>query len=141
MATKHAIMIIRNQKGDYLQYYDKRWNSYLFLNSKIDDDFKDSSIETILQEKLDGLKKINSIQFLGDKLHRKYSVSADCEKEYHHYFYLVKIDLLEYMKQEEFECHQISYKWFGMKELQKDVRIQEVNRDIIEYVGEFMNKL
>lgn len=31
----HAIIIIKNEKGEYLQYYDERWNSYLFLNCKL----------------------------------------------------------------------------------------------------------
>ena len=32
---KHAIIIIKNKENKYLQYYDERWQSYLFLNCKI----------------------------------------------------------------------------------------------------------
>lgn len=31
---KHAIMVIKNNKNEYLQYFDNKWNSYLFLNCK-----------------------------------------------------------------------------------------------------------
>ena len=37
MASKHAIIIIKNAKGEYLQYYEDSWNSYLFLNCKQED--------------------------------------------------------------------------------------------------------
>ena len=31
---KHTILIIKNN-DKYLQYFDERWNSYLFLNTKV----------------------------------------------------------------------------------------------------------
>ena len=37
MERKHAIIIIKNEKNKYLQYYDNRWESYLFPNCKIND--------------------------------------------------------------------------------------------------------
>ena len=27
-------MVIKNNKNEYLQYFDNKWNSYLFLNCK-----------------------------------------------------------------------------------------------------------
>ena len=32
--SKHAIIVIKNN-NKYLQYYDLRWDSYLFLNCKL----------------------------------------------------------------------------------------------------------
>ena len=32
---KHAIIIIKNEKDEYLQYFDEKWNSYLFVNCKM----------------------------------------------------------------------------------------------------------
>lgn len=40
MERKHAIIIIKNDEGDFLQYFDDIWNSYLFLNCKISDEKK-----------------------------------------------------------------------------------------------------
>ena len=37
MERKHAIIIIKNEENKYLQYYDNRWESYLFPNCKIND--------------------------------------------------------------------------------------------------------
>ena len=31
----HSIIVIKNEKDEYLQYFDERWNSYLFLNCKL----------------------------------------------------------------------------------------------------------
>ena len=31
----HSIIVIKNEKEQYLQYYDEKWNSYLFLNCKL----------------------------------------------------------------------------------------------------------
>ena len=36
MERKFAIIIIKNKNNEYLQYYDERWNSYLFLNCRIE---------------------------------------------------------------------------------------------------------
>ena len=35
---KHAIIIIKNNNNEYLQYYDNIWKSFLFLNCKLFDD-------------------------------------------------------------------------------------------------------
>ena len=35
MERKHAIIIIKNEENRYLQYYENRWESYLFPNCKI----------------------------------------------------------------------------------------------------------
>ena len=32
---KHSIIVIKNKKNEYLQYFDKKWNSYLFMNCKM----------------------------------------------------------------------------------------------------------
>lgn len=124
--SKHSIIIIKNDNNEYLQYFDKEWNCYLFLNSKIrnKNDFK--SIYDKLENTL-GLNKQDVIlSYKGELKHKKYSVSAKKEKEYHHYFYEVK--LLNNIIVPK------GYKWFSIEELQKDKRIQKVNSDIIKYV-------
>ena len=37
MERRHAIIIIKNKDGQYLQIFQDTWNSYLFLNCKIQD--------------------------------------------------------------------------------------------------------
>ena len=123
--SKHSIIIIKNDKNEYLQYFDEEWNCYLFLNSKMNnkDDIKSiyNKFDTL------GLKKQDVIlSYKGELKHKKYSVSAKKEKEYHHYFYEVK--LLNNITMSE------EYKWFSMEELQKNDRIQKINGDIVEYI-------
>ena len=114
----HSIIIIKNEKNEYLQYYDKKWNCYLFLNSKMENDVE--------------------ISFVGEKIHKKFSESDKIEKEYQHFFYKVNIlKNIEEFNKKEFQCFNIKYKWFSFKEFENDERIQKVNSDIIQFVKSF----
>ena len=150
---KHSIIIIKNEENDYgcrsgkcmgneeneyLQYFDKKWNSYLFLNSKMNNKNDVESIYNKLKQMLEIEKEDISISFIGEKTHKKFSESAKIEKEYQHYFYKVKLlKNKEKFNQKEFECFDIKYKWFSFEEFQKDERIQKVNSDIIQFVKSF----
>lgn len=134
---KHAIIVIKNKKHEYLQYFDKKWNSYLFMNCKMANKEDIDSIIEELNKSLEIEKKNVRCHFIGEKKHTKYSESAKREKEYIHYFY--KIELLseiDKLKKNEFEFLNKKYKWFSLNELEKDKRIQKVNSDIVNYVKE-----
>ena len=106
--AKHAIFIIRNKDGKYLQYHDKRWRSFLFLNCKIEDSFGSNQIKKFLWERLGMDKDSISIQFLKDMVHQKISVPSNTKKKYHHYFYLVEFDLGKNMMKDKFKYQDIS---------------------------------
>lgn len=53
---KHAIIVIKNEKNKYLQYFDKKWNSYLFLNCKMKNKEDIDSINSELKKSL-GIQK------------------------------------------------------------------------------------
>ena len=134
---KHAIIVIKNEKNEYLQYFDEKWNSYLFINCKMENRDDVSSIDRELKQSLGISKEDINLFFTGERIHRKFSQSAKIEKEYQHYFY--KIELLKpikQFKQKEFEHLDKKYKWFSFNELTKDERIQEVNSDIVGYIRE-----
>lgn len=134
---KHSIMIIRNKEGEYLNYFDNRWNSYLFLNSKIYDYPEENTETKYIADKLTIAEKIINISMIYEKIHTKYSESAKKNKEYHHYFYNVLIKPEpHFFTKKEFTINEIKYRWFSMKELQEDKRIQKVNSDIVEIVKE-----
>lgn len=125
--SKHAIIVIKDE-NKYLQYYDERWNSYLFPNCKVYEDEK-SDVINYLKESFN-LKEDNiECNYIGYKKHSKFSVSHNMEKEYEHYFYSVKFinTKIDYSK----------YKWFSYEELINDVRIMKVNSDIVNYIKEF----
>ena len=132
---KHAIAVVKNEKGEYLQYFDEKWNCYLFLNCK----FTEEEDSNIVKEKIANSLEIDTnkiqVSFVGKKQHRKFSESAKIEKEYIHYFYNVKIDTK--LNDKEFEVKGLKYKWFSYSNLMKDERIKKVNSDIIQFVKEF----
>lgn len=133
--NKHSIIVIKNKKNEYLQYFDKRWNSYLFMNCKMQDKDDVNSIYNELEQSLGINKEDVNLAFIDEKVHKKFSESAKIEKEYQHYFYKAELlkDINEFNKK-EFEKSNKKYKWFSFEELTRDERIQKVNSDIVEYV-------
>ena len=134
--SKHAIIIIKDELGNYLQYFDEKWDSYLFLNCKVEDNAAEPIISYIHDVFQIENRQI-SCEFLGEKIHKKYSYSHKTEKEYHHYFFKVTIPISNFLKQKEFVYNDTMYRWYSTDELEKDERIMLVNKDIIEYVHSF----
>lgn len=128
---KHAIIVIKNSKDEYLQYYDTKWKSNLFLNCKLDDNYNDETVKRYVSNLLG--KKDVKCEFIDKIIHTKLSVPNNKTKEYQHYFYNVSIDL-DNMGDKEFDYNGNEYRWFSYDELLNDKRIQEVNHDIVEYV-------
>lgn len=120
----HAIIIIKN-KDKYLQYYDERWDSYLFPNMKLKKQFTDIDIIEYVENNLN--KKVIDCTFIKNIIHSKYSISHKEVREYNHYFYLVNIDNYDFDN---------TYKFFSMDELKNNKRIMEVNSDIVSYIEE-----
>lgn len=126
MEKRHAIIIIKNNKEQYLQYFDKRWDSYLFLNCKIQDEYDIKSIKNEIMQKLNA--NIINIEYKFDKIHTKFSESDKIEKEYHHYFYKVTLENYNEIAQNT------NLKWYSYDELIQDERIQKVNSDIVGFI-------
>lgn len=135
---KHAIIVIKNNNDEYLQYFDEKWNSYLFMNCKMENEDDIDLIIAELNKSLEIDKENVKCYFIGEKKHTKYSESAKKEKEYIHYFYRIEIlKKNEKFEKKEFEFLNKRYKWFSFDELEKDERIKKVNNDIVNYVKEF----
>lgn len=136
---KHSILILKNEKGKYLQYFEERWNSYLFPNCKlVNDDHKQIIINTLKDKfklNLNGVK----IEYIMDKIHTKFSESAKIEKVYHHFFYLIDCGSMpDYMKEKSFVNNDIKFTWFNIDEMEKDKRIMETNSDVVGFVKEII---
>ncbi len=135
---KHAIIVIKNDNNEYLQYLDNRWNSLLFPNCKLNEDFKSDDILEYISNKLGISKEKIECEYVGEKIHTKFSESAQRNKEYHHYFYNVKIkELPDKMKDKKFCLDEETYTWYSYSELENDTRIQQVNSDIVSFIKEF----
>ncbi len=130
---KHAIIVIKNKNNEYLQYYDARWKSNLFLNCKLDDNYNDEVVRKYVSN-LFGQDEVKC-EYVDKIVHTKLSVPTGAAKEYQHYFYNVNINLKD-MDEKEFDRNGIEYKWFSYDELLNDSRIQEVNHDIVDYIKE-----
>lgn len=128
MERKHAIIVIKNNEGKYLNYYDEIWNSYLFINCKLTDELDFNFIKNEIFNKYD--IKIDNINLVMDKVHTKFSVKDKIDKEYHHFFY--NVDVLSLPNDKKF-------KYFTYDELLNDKRIQEVNADIVSFIKEMEN--
>ena len=136
MISKHIIMVLKNGNNEYLQYYDNRWDSLLFLNCKKTDSFDENDLKNEIINRFDNVDDIK-FKYIGQKTHTKFSVSNQKMKEYCHDFYLVSFSLPDYMNSKEFICKDIDYVWYSMNELESDSRVQEVNSDIVSYIKEF----
>lgn len=130
----HAIIVIKNEKEEYLQYYDEIWKSYLFLNCKLPNGDDSVAVIDNISKMLDIDKAFINVSSIGKKQHKKFSESAKKEKEYIHYFYDVKLDVK--LPDNEFELNNVKYKWFSYSDLMKNERIQKVNSDIVKFIKE-----
>lgn len=130
----HAIIVIKNKNNEYLQYFEKKWDSYLFLNCKIN-----NAEETkVVIEKIASCLNIESNQiecnYKGIRKHKKFSEKDKIEKKYIHIFFEVKINCE--INNNEFEINNIKYKWFSYEKLKNDDRIMQVNEDIVGFIKE-----
>ena len=111
MEHVHSIIIIR--KGNkFLNYYDDRWNMYLFPNIKGND-----------IKEIEKMYNTSNIKLLFDKVHDKYSIPHDKIKTYHHYFYEVDKN--------------IDGEYFTLDELLAYSKVKENNEDIINFIKEY----
>ncbi len=135
---KHAIIVIKNKKDEYLQYFDDKWNSYLFLNCNMENKEDVKSIINEVEKCFSVSEKSIKCSFVRERTHKKFSESDKIEKEYTHYFYKVELlEPIEEFNKYEFEILDREYKWFTYDELLQDKRIQKVNNDIVNYIKEF----
>jgi len=139
LERRHALIIIKNSKNEYLQYYDERWESYLFLNCKIEDQFDVDKIKLEVKEKLNA--NVIQVSYVMDKIHTKFSESDKVNKEYRHYFFITSIEKIdEEMLNKEFTLNNTKFKWYSYEELLTDNRVQKVNSDIVAFIKEIEEK-
>ena len=111
MESVHSIIIIKKD-DKFLNYFDKRWNMYLFPNIKGND------IEEIKNK-----YNTDKVNYLFDKVHDKYSVSHGENRTYHHYFYEVDAN--------------IDGEYFTLDELLNNEKVKENNSDIIGFIKDY----
>lgn len=140
IAHSHSIVVIKNsfQKfpNKYLVYEDKRWDCDFFLNYK-----ENPNNEEFIKNHISSELKIEQadikLTYIAQKLHEKFSESAEKKKVYSHKFYLATIQSFpDLMKGDSFECDGKTYKWRSIAELEQDPKVQKRNLDVLNYVKE-----
>jgi hypothetical protein len=134
---KHAIIVIKNNKNEYLQYFDEKWNCYLFMNCKLEDNFSNENIIKNISNELGIDEKEIKCTYIAERTHKKFSESAKKVKEYQHYFYSIDIkNMPNIMEKNSFIINNKKYLWFSLNKLEINERIQKVNSDIVNYIKE-----
>lgn len=139
----HSIVLIKDQfkknSNRYLVYDDPRWGCKLFLNyhsmPNVNDDIKNIRTRLSQELKLDE----SNIQgaFLFEKIHEKYSPTANSIKEYKHDFYCYSLnDIPKKLQKDEFEIEGKKYSWMSIAEMENDKDIMTLNSDIVKFVKE-----
>ena len=113
MENIHSIIIIKKD-NKFLNYFDNRWNMYLFPNLKGND-----------INKIKDYYQTDNVKILFDKVHEKYSVPNKKIKTYHHYFYEVK--------------EKVEGEYFTLEELLNLPNVEKYNSDIISFIEEYYN--
>ena len=121
-----SLLAIRNNKNQYLQIYDERWQCWLFPYIRSTDDNKsnvDAFAGNLLGTDVD-------MSYVATAKHCKYSVSDKVYKIYNHKLYKLLVDT-ELPKLAEDDS---KYRWMSIDELEADESIIEKNDDIIAFV-------
>ena len=138
----HSIVVIKDTFNKYpnrmLVYDDTRWDCKFFLNYK-----ENANNESFIKQHLSQELKIEShdigLEYLGQRIHEKFSESAHEKKVYSHKFYLATIrNFSDLMRKDSFECDGRQYYWMTVPELEQDRNVQKKNSDILEYVKEMV---
>jgi len=138
---KHALLLIKNKKGEFLQVFDTDWNSLLFPNCKFNLNHANAEIESYLESTLALSIDNISYHYLTNRVHEKLSQRSKTVKTYNHYFYEIKIKKLpENMNSKSFSINDTRFSWLSIKELESDSKIQETNSDIIKMVKDIYQK-
>lgn len=138
----HSIVLIKdtfkNNPNRYLLYYDSRWKCRLFLNyttadEKYDIDEDNISKHLQMELKTDRDNLLGTFEF--EKVHEKFSVSANEQRCYRHRFYQYQLkDFPNALQQDEFEIDGKTFYWMSIADMEQDDRIMEVNSDIVSFV-------
>ena len=136
----HSIIVIKDEfntySNRYLVYHDKRWDCLFFPNYKQNMNNEDYIIQHLSNELGIPAEDI-SLKFCMQKIHTKYSVPAEKDKVYNHYFY--KATIKEHPKgiqDDHFKVGDREYYWKTLEELEQDERVIANNLDIVNYVKE-----
>ena len=76
-----------------------------------------------------------SIDFVGEEMHHKYSVSNDEDRWYHHSLYSCELaNFRDELEKDDFSIDGVKYRWMSIAEMEKDPSIKKHNMDVVKFV-------
>lgn len=126
-----SLLIMKNNKGQFLLKYNKRWKCYLFPFTKTIENKKEVGMIEFCKSTLN-MDQVEIINHTEEDITKR-SISADLIKTYHHDFYIIKCeDKLQ--SKSKFKINKEKYKWFSIEEMKCNKNIYNKNSETIEYV-------
>ena len=115
----------------FLLYYDERWDCKFFFSYKTVDNDTDNIITKLSNElKID--RSNIKIDFKTEQIQQKYSVSHNEDRVYDHRVYSAEISKFRRgLTADEFEIDGKKYYWMTIQDMERDLRIKEVNSDVV----------
>lgn len=136
-----SLVIIKNKNNplQFLQCYDKRWKSFLFLylHTNENEDQNIEKIKTFVSSNLNIKKENISVRFCFEKSHEKYSVSNQITRKYHHRFYEIDLASFKCFKNNTFHLRGKKYKWMTLEEMMENKTIMKKNSDVVGFIREY----
>ena len=138
-----SLLIIKNKNNplQYLQCYDKRWKSYLFLylHTNENEDKNIEKIKTFVCSNLNVAVEDVNIRFLFEKSHEKYSIPNKITRKYNHRFYEIDLSSFKNYKNNTFHIRGNKYTWMTLEEMMDNKTIMKKNSDIVGFIREYYN--
>lgn len=138
-----SIIVIKDSFRQYpnrfLLYYDERWECRLFINyrtSKGTGADNEQNIRARLSNELKIPADQIAVQYMTEKIQRKFSVSDKIYKCYEHKVYYVTIPFTDRLKKRQFSIDGKQYCWMTISDMEKDPDIQGKNLDVVNLVRE-----
>lgn len=132
---RHAIIVIKNKKNELLQYFDEKWGCLLFPNLKLSDENHEKQLIDYLSSQLNISQNQISVKLLTNKVHEKFSVSAQKNKIYNHFIYEIKIKNLPMeLNEKQFEKNGNKFSWHSFENLENDEKVKNTNQDVLDFI-------
>lgn len=139
------IAIIKDTFNSYsnrfLVYHDTIWHCFLFPHFPISNNTippkEDEMTKFISNELKVPIKNISTTFICKQEEHIKFSLRNNEDKNYHFYYFSVKIDninLKSPILQDSFSIHKKAFVWKSISELRQDESTMSNNSDVINFV-------
>lgn len=136
---KYSLVAIKNTfakfANKFLLYYDEQWDCKFFINFSTLATGNDKNIIEKLSNMLNIDKSLIETEYITKQVQVKYSTESETMNTYEHIVYKAVIsEFTSTLKKKEFEIDGKKFYWMTIQEMEKDLRISEVNSDVVALI-------